>query len=77
MRANALTNKYQIILENNVPAGNTNLSEKLVKLDELLRGSMNSTELGRELFSAFNIIMMISFDILFLVLSFHQSIFPS
>ena len=58
MRANALHNKYQKILLENIPGNNSSLSEKIIKLDELLRAAMNSTELGRELFSAYNDVLM-------------------
>ncbi len=58
MRANALHNKYQKILLENIPGNNSSLSEKIIKLDELLRSAMSSTELGRELFSAYNDVLM-------------------
>jgi len=59
MRANALHKKYQkILLENTIPDSNSSLSEKIVKLDELIRSAMNATETGRELFTAYNDVLM-------------------
>lgn len=59
MRANALHKKYQkILLENTIPGGNSNLSEKIIKLDELIRAAMDTTETGRELFTAYNDVLM-------------------
>ena len=59
MRANALHKKYQkILLENTIPDSNSSLSEKIVKLDELIRSAMNATEIGRELFTAYNDVLM-------------------
>lgn len=59
MRANALHKKYQkILLENTIPGGNSNLSEKIIKLDELIRAAMDTTETGRDLFTAYNDVLM-------------------
>jgi len=55
MRDKVLLNKYKIIVES---VGNVDLSEKVSRLDELIRSAMNSSESGRELFTAYNDVLL-------------------
>ena len=55
MRDKALLNKYKLVVES---VGNVDLSEKVSRLDELVRAAMESSENGRELFTAYNDLLL-------------------
>ena len=55
MRDKVLLNKYRLVVES---VGNVDLGEKVGRLDELIRASMDSSENGRELFTAYNDLLL-------------------
>lgn len=55
MRDKILLNKYKLVVEN---VSGADLDEKIGLLDELIRAAMDSSENGRELFTAYNDVLL-------------------